>query len=113
MTDKLYIRVKKDGFIYDHSERLAVHPDCEVITEAQAFPERFITPAVEDRIAVIVSTKRPNTRTGAKGAKGAKAVEPPVFDAVSLGLDLSTDISEEPVYTDPELAAEAGRGWPE
>ncbi len=110
MTEKLYIRVKKDGFIYDHNERLAVHPDCEVITEAQAFPERFITPAVEEKIAVIVSTKRPAAR---KGVKGAKAVEPPVFDAVSLGLDLSTDIPEEPVYTDPELAAEAGRGWPE
>jgi hypothetical protein len=105
-----YIRVKKDGFIYEYNERLAVHPECEVISEQEAYPERFITPVVAEKIAVLVSTKRP---TGRKGAKGAKGVEPPVFDAVSLGLDLSTDIPEEPVYTDPELAAEAAQGWPE
>lgn len=107
---KQYIRVRSDGFIYEYSERLAVHPECEVISEQEAYPERFITPAVEEKIAVLVSTKRP---AGRKGAKGAKDAEPPVFDAVSLGLDLSTDIPDEPVYTDPELAAEASRGWPE
>jgi len=110
---KQYIRVKKDGFIYEYGERLAVHPECEVISEQEAYPERFITPAVEEKIAELTSTKRPAGRKGAKGTKGAKDIEPPVFDAVSLGLDLSTDIPDEPVYTDPELAAEAAQGWPE
>lgn len=93
MAEKLYIRVKKDGFIYDYNERLAVHPSCEVISEQEAFPERFITQTVEEKIAELVKPKR-----------GRKA---------SKGLDLTTDIPEEPVYTDPELAAEASRGWPE
>lgn len=93
MSEKLYIRVRKDGFIYDYSERLAVHPECEVISEAEAFPERFITPEVQAKIEELVKPKR---------ARKARK-----------GLDLSTDISEEPVYTDPELAAEAAQGWPE
>ena len=90
---KQYIRVKKDGFIYDYSERLAVHPECEVISEQEAYPERFITPTVSEKIEEITKPKR--------GRKAAK------------GLDLSTDIPDEPVYTDPELAAEAAQGWPE
>jgi len=93
MTEKLYIRVRKDGFIYDYNERMAVHPSCEVITEQEAFPERFITPTVEEKINELTKPKR--------GRKQPK------------GLDLTTDIPEEPVYTDPELAAEVSRGWPE
>lgn len=89
MSDKLYIRIKADGFIYDYNERMAVHPECEVITEAQAYPERGITPKVADTIKVKRSRKETN------------------------GLDLSTDIPVEPVYTDPDLAVEAKRGWPE
>jgi hypothetical protein len=88
-----YIRIKKDGFIYEYNERLAVHPDCEVISEQEAYPERFITPFVIDKINEITQPKR--------GRKPRK------------GLDLATDIPEEPVYTDPELAAEAAQGWPE
>lgn len=89
MTDKMYVRVRSDGFIYDYNERMAVHPECEVITEAQAYPERAIT----IKVAETIKTKR--------GRKGAN------------GLDLSTDIPVEPVYTDPDLAVEAQRGWPE
>jgi hypothetical protein len=89
MNDKMYIRVKSDGFIYDYSERLAEHPDCEVVTEAQAYPERGITPEV----AGTIKAKR--------GRKG------------TTGLNLSTDIPVEPVYTDPDLAVEAAKGWPE
>lgn len=95
MSDKLYIRVKKDGFIYEHSDRLAAHPGCEVITEREAFPERFITEAVAAKIEEITKPKP------ARGRKPRK------------GLDLTTDIPEEPVYTDPELASEAAQGWPE
>ena len=90
MSEKQYIRVKKDGFIYEFNERLAANPECEVISEQEAYPERFITPDVAKRIA--------------KPKRAPKAEK---------GLDLATDISDEPVYTDPELAAEAARGWPE
>jgi hypothetical protein len=89
MSDKLYIRIKADGFIYDYNERMAVHPECEVVSEAEAYPERGITPKIADTIKVKRSRKEVN------------------------GLDLSTDIPVEPVYTDPELAVEAKRGWPE
>lgn len=93
MSEKLFIRVKKDGFIYAYSERLAAHAGCEVITEREAYPERFITPHVAAKIKELAKPKR--TRRS------------------KHGLDLSTDIPAEPVYTDPELAAEASRGWPE
>jgi hypothetical protein len=96
MTEKLYIRVKKDGFIYDFNEQLAKNPTCEVITEKEAFPERFITPEIEAKIAEIVETTKPK--------RGRKPRKP---------LNVGTDIHGEPVYTDPELAAEAARGLPE
>lgn len=47
---KLYIRVRKDGFIYDYNERMAKNPACEVITEEQAYPERFIPAAAKGRV---------------------------------------------------------------
>jgi hypothetical protein len=100
MSEKLYIRVKKDGFIYEHSERLAVHPECEVVSEMEAYPERFITPEVAEKIEAVTKAK---AKVG-RGRKGAEAVQV---------LDLFTDIPEEPVYTDPELASEAAEGWPE
>jgi hypothetical protein len=58
-----------------------------------AYPERFITPVIAEKIEEITKPKR--TKKPHKG------------------LDLTTDIPTEPVYTDPELAAEAVRGWPE
>lgn len=79
----MFIRVRKDGTIYDYNEILAKNPDCEVIPEEIAYPERFMPEA-------------------AKGGKKRKAA-----------LDLSTaDIPEPPVYTSPELAAEAAHGMP-
>ena len=95
MEEKLYIRVKSDGFIYDYNERMAVHPSCEVVTEREVYPERFITPEVAQKIEEFT---KPAPKRGRKPRKG---------------LDLATDIPEEPVSTDPELAAEAARGWPE
>jgi hypothetical protein len=97
MIEKQYIRVIKDGFIYDYNPRMADHPECEVISEKEAFPERFITPEVEKRIK--------KTRQ----SKQTSGVEVPATPVINL----ATDIPEEPVYTDPELAAEAGRNWPE
>lgn len=90
----MYIRVKKDGFIYDYNEILAKNAECEVVSEEIAYPERFIPVAVAHRIADAVVLP-------ASGKKKKAA------------LDLSTtDIPEAPAYTSPELAAEASRGIP-
>jgi hypothetical protein len=88
---KMYIRVKADGFIYDFNPILAKNPECEVVPEEIAYPERFIPPAAAQRVAVAAATGRKK--------KGA--------------LDLSTDdIPEAPPYTPAELAEEASRGLP-
>ena len=90
---KMYIRVKKDGFLYDFNEILAKNPGCEVITEQEAFPERFVPEHVADRVEPPVAPKRTVKRKAA--------------------LDLSTaDIPEAPPYTSPELAEDATRGMP-
>ena len=94
MSEKQFIRVIKDGFIYDYNARMAALSSCEVISELQAFPERFVPEHAVKRI------KKPAAKAQAKAS-------------TSSGLNLATDIPEEPVYTDPELAAEAGRNWPE
>jgi hypothetical protein len=79
---KMYIRVKKDGFIYDYNEILAKNPGCEVIAEEVAYPERFIP---------------------------VQAIKAKRKTALDLS---TTDIPEAPPYTSPELAAEASRGLP-
>ncbi len=84
MSVKMYIRVKADGFIYEFNDYLARNPSCEVITEQQAYPEREITEAVAERI---------------KKTRGKKSA-----------LDLTTDIPDEPVYTNPDLSADASQG---
>jgi hypothetical protein len=89
---KMYVRVKKDGFIYDFNPILAKNPDCEVVSEEVAYPDRFIPLAAAQRVVEAAKA------TGRK-KKGA--------------LDLSTaDIPEAPAYTSPELAEEASRGLP-
>ena len=89
---KMYIRVRKDGFIYDYNPTLAKNPDCEVVPEEIAYPERFIPPAAAQRIEEVA-------KPAGRKKKGA--------------LDLSTtDIPEAPAYTPPELAEEASRGLP-
>lgn len=88
---KLYIRVRKDGFIYEYNEILAKNAECEVITEEQAYPERFVPRHLYD-----VDTPAPvkTVRTRRKAA-----------------LDLATaDIPEAPLFTPPELAEDASRG---
>jgi hypothetical protein len=80
-----YLRNKVDGFIYEWNEILARHPKCEEVTEEEAYPERF-APA-----SVVEKAKRRTKR-----------------------IELSTDdIPEPPVYTSPELSADASRGLPE
>lgn len=78
----MFIRVKKDGFIYPYNEILAENPGCEVVPEEVAYPERFI----------------PEPAKAKKRTKG-----------LDLFTD---DIPEAPVYTSPELAEEASRGLP-
>lgn len=83
---KMYIRVRKDGFLYEYNETLAQNPLCEVIPEEIAFPERFIP---------------------------AHAVERTTRKSKLSKIDLATvDIPEPPEYTPPELAEEAARGMP-
>jgi len=89
----MYIRVKKDGFIYDYNEILAKNPGCEAISEELAYPERFIPEHAVERVEEF---QKPKTIRKKKGA-----------------LDLTTaDIPEVPPYTSPELAEEASRGMP-
>lgn len=91
--NKLYIRVKKDGFLYDYNEILAKNPACEVVSEEVAFPERFVPEHVADRVESPEKSKRTVKRKAA--------------------LDLTTaSIPEVPPYTSPELAGEATRGMP-
>ena len=79
-----YLRNKKDGFIYEWNEILAKNALCEEVTEEEAFPERFVTPAVE------------------KAKRRTKKI--------TLETD---DIPEEPEYSSPELSADASRDLPE
>lgn len=89
-----YIRVIKDGFIYDYNEILAKNPGCEVITEEEAYPERFIPSHALERVETAEKAKRAVRRKAS-------------FDL------LTADIPEPPPYTSAELAADASRGLPE
>ena len=89
----MYIRVKKDGFIFDYNEILAKNPGCEVIPEEIAYPERFIPEHAVERVEEFQKPKATRKKKAA--------------------LDLTTtDIPQEPAYTSPELSAEAARGMP-
>jgi hypothetical protein len=91
---KLFIRVKKDGFIYDYNEIMAANPACEVVTEEVAYPERFIPAHAAEYIAP-------------EPAPAPKATKP----RRKAALDLTTaDIPEPPPYTPAELAEEVSRG---
>jgi hypothetical protein len=85
---KMYIRVKKDGFLYEYNEYLAKNPLCEVIPEEIAFPERFVKPEVVEKV----------TKTRKKRG---------------YGLQLDTDnIPEEPEYVNTEVNEDASRKLP-
>lgn len=93
---KMYIRVKRDGFVYEYNDYLAKNPDCEVVPEEIAYPERFMPPSAAVRV---------------EDAKAAVKASP---RKKKVALDLSTaDIPEPPPYTSPELAEEAARGMPD
>lgn len=84
---KMFLRNKKDGFIYGWNEILAQNPLCEPVTEEEAFPERFVDPA---RVAAVKKTR---------ARRKTKA------------LDLSTEsIPSEPKRVAPEIEANASKG---
>jgi hypothetical protein len=87
---KLYIRVKKDGFIYDYSEILSNNPDCEVITEEQAYPERFANP---EQVA--------------KAVRGSRKRKYNVTDNLA-----TEDIPKEPTYSNPDVNLDASKDLP-
>lgn len=86
MREKLFIRVRKDGFIYPYNDIMAANPACEVVTEAEAYPEK----AFED------AEPAPKQR----GRKPKVALEPPPPQE-----PLENLVSE-------FLASEASRGLP-
>lgn len=88
---KQYIRVKKDGFIYEYSPTLAANSACEVISEEQAYPERFVPAHALERIEKV------EDKPARRGRKAA--------------LDLTTaDVPEAPAFHMPELDVEASKG---
>lgn len=83
-----YLRNKVDGTIYEWDEILAKNPKCEEVTEEEAYPERFVKPEMVENVEKV----RKRTKKA---------------------LDLTTaEVPEPPVYTDPELSAEASKGLP-
>jgi hypothetical protein len=79
-----YLRNKNDGFIYEWHPVLAKNPMCEEVTEQEAYPERFMTAAVE------------------KAKKRTKKIELVADDNLTG-----------PVYSSAELSADASRNLPE
>lgn len=84
MSSEKYIRVRKDGFIYPYNDVMAKNPDCEVVTEEELYPERFVD--------------RPDPTPKQRGRKPKVVIEMP------------TD--EEPALTFEELGVEASKGLP-
>lgn len=90
--NRLYLRSKVDGFIFGYSQYLLDNPDLEVITEAQAYPERHVPQHVED----------------------AKAKAKPLKAPVPLAAGITPETgTEKEADTDPALAKQAGKGWPQ
>jgi hypothetical protein len=90
--NRLYLRSKTDGFIFGYSKYLLENTDLEVITEAQAYPERHVPQHVED----------------------AKAKAKPLKVPVPLAAGITPETgTEKEADTDPALAKQAGKGWPQ
>lgn len=86
-----FLRCLDDGHIFGYSAQLARNPKVEVITEKEAYPERFM-----------------NKKTKARVAKKAAGEAPSLNEAA-----LEVPEGEAPNTTPPELAAEAGAGLPQ
>ncbi len=78
-----YLRNKRDGFIYDYTERLAENPMVEEVTEEEAFPERFIP------------KKRTGRKTGLKLETPAEEIPvPPPVEIAERNADASKGLPE-------------------
>lgn len=86
MSEQKYLRVKRDGTIFRWNAILAANPECEEVTEAEAFPEKTVTP---ERMTEL------------------KARKP------KLDLSALDDMLEEPKRVAPEIEREASKGLPE
>lgn len=85
-----WLKHRADGYIFPWTDGLSKHPQLVEVTEEEAFPERFVKPEQVKR------------------ATKARA------DSKRKPVALSTDdIPEAPVYSSPELNAEASQGLPE
>ena len=81
-----WLKHRADGYIFPWTDSLSKHPQLVEVTEEEAFPEKFVP---------------------AKLVKKATTRKQKV-------LDVSTDdIPETPVYSSPELNADASQGLPE
>ena len=86
---KMYIRVIKDGFIYEYNEILAKNIECEVIPEEIAYPENFADPVQLDK-AIANSRKRKYSVTDNLATKDVP-VEP-TYSNKEVNLDASKDL---------------------
>lgn len=86
---KMYIRVKKDGFIYEYNEILAQNDECEVIDEQTAYPEQFANP-VQVEQAVRTSKKRKYSVTDNLATEDVP--EEPTYSNKEVNLDASKDL---------------------
>lgn len=84
-----YLRNKKDGWIFEWDRFLAENPNCEEITEMEAYPERFIP------VKRVEEVKKARIKRKS-----------------SLDLGLDGFVADAPAASSPELSADAARGWP-
>ena len=83
----MYIRVKKDGFIYEYNETLAKNPGCEVVPEEIAYPERFVKPEVVEKVKTV---RRKRKYSLDLSTEEAAEVEP--FSNQDINVDASRNL---------------------
>lgn len=90
---KKYLRHREDGEIMNYSDRLATHPKMEVVTEQEAYPERFVGQPLAARLLVVRAT----------------VDTPPTTAAMAVPDEVITPPAETTVT--PELMADGARGF--
>ena len=86
---KMYIRVKKDGFIYPYNELLAKNPGCEVIPEEIAYPENFVQPEAVEKVK---TTRRKRKTNLSESLVTENVEEAPEYYNPDIGIDASKDL---------------------
>ena len=83
-----FFRHRKNGTIYPYSERLANNVDVELVTEQQAYPERFAPKAVIEHVKKVdISIK--------------EEVIPPPFTPLELGAQLGEKLFKNVTMASP------------